>query len=82
MSKTPATILSFAFLAIAGRWLVGIIIGALVVSGITIYAISFSIKTDCQNVYERNLEISNRWITIQAGSTESGCPANPNEDLE
>jgi len=80
MSKRDAApTLSWVFFGKIYRWFTAIILTILIIFGITIYAIGYSIDRDCSNTYERNISVLGKWVSVQMGSTDSGCPGNPNE---
>jgi len=56
------------------KWLAFILIVSLLLWGVTIWTIAYTIRRDCQDVYKRDIKVSNYWLHIEAGSTKLGCP--------
>ena len=43
---------------------------------LVLWTISYTIRRDCYNPYDRSFEIGNYWIGVKAGSLKDGCPVN------
>lgn len=40
--------------------------------------ITYSLRRDCFDVYNRDLSLGSYWLHIEAGSNDPGCPGNRN----
>lgn len=55
-------------------WLAWVLIIALFIMFTSAYAITYMIRRDCTDVYNRRFNISGYWVTIGVGSNKEGCP--------
>lgn len=56
------------------RYLAWAFIVVFTISFIAIWTVTYSIRRDCVDYYDRNLNLGQYWVTVQIGSTKPGCP--------
>lgn len=56
------------------RWLAWCFVLSLLVIFISLWTVRYSINRDCRDYYTRDINVFGYWITIQAGSSKTGCP--------
>lgn len=44
--------------------------------GISVWTVRYSVERDCQNYYKRDILVFSSWVHIESGSTKKDCP-NP-----
>lgn len=56
------------------RWFAGLFLLFLFVWFVAIWTVTYAIRRDCQQPYDRDLKLFGYWISVKAGSTKDGCP--------
>lgn len=56
------------------RWCAWAFLALVLVTFIAVYTITYTLRRDCTDVYDRTLKFPGYWLHIEAGSTKSECP--------
>lgn len=65
---------SWLFFNRARDYLAWLFVGLVLFSFIVIWTITYTIRRDCTDVYNRRLSLGNYWLQVNAGSNKEGCP--------
>lgn len=56
------------------KWLALAFMLSLLFWGIAIWTITYTLRRDCSDVYDRDIKVAGYWLHVEAGSTAPDCP--------
>lgn len=56
------------------KYLALIFMISLLIWGIAIWTVTYTLRRDCTDVYKRDVEAFGYWLRVEAGSTKKECP--------